>query len=139
VALIAIGAYLALPLAVLIVNRRIALRADEEGIMFGPSPSHPTGRSFYSVFVPWKDVKEIRLVKEPIRGRGTGGKFIRIVPRRRDDAASEQSLWLAYCRLDLERLAAVTAAHAPCVAIVDTRNANADPDAQSRSRWGFLK
>ena len=54
-------------------------------------------------------------------------------------AAAGQSLPLAYCRLDLERLAAVTATHAPRVAIVDTRNTDADPDAESRSRWGFLK
>jgi hypothetical protein len=73
VTLIAIGAYLALPIAVLVVSRRIAVRADEEGITFGPSPLHPTARRFYWVSVPWKDVKEIRLVKEPIRGGGTGG------------------------------------------------------------------
>jgi len=94
---------------------------------------------FSWVSVPWKDVKEIRLDKEPVRGEGTGGKFIRTVPRHRGKAAAEQSLWLAYCRLDLERLAAATAAHAPRVAIGDTRNIDADPDAESRSRWGFLK
>jgi hypothetical protein len=131
VTLIAIGAYLALLLAVLVVSRRTAFRADEEGVTLGPSPVHPTGRHFDWVSVPWKDVKEIRLVKEPIRGRGTGGKFIRTVPRRWGDAAAEQSLWLVYFRLDLERLAAITAAQAPRVAIVDTRNT--DP------RWGFLK
>ena len=101
------------------------------------------GRRFFWVSVPWNDVKEIRLDKEPIRGRGSGGKFIRTVPRHRGNASAGQSLRLAFCRLDVKRLAAVTAAHAPHVAIVDaigdTRNADADPDAERRNRWGLLQ
>jgi len=136
VILIAVGALLGLPLAGLVVTRRIAFRADQEGITFGPHPVLlAPGMRFSWVSVPWKDIEKISLYKEPVRGDGSGGKFIGTVPRRRGDAAAGQSLWLAYCRLDLERFAA--AAAAPRVAIVDTRST--DPDAGSRSRWGFLK
>jgi hypothetical protein len=141
-----LGVLMTAPLAFLIVTRRIAFRADREGITFGPQPvPFMPGRRFFWVSVRWDDVKEIRLDKEPIRGEGSGGKFVRIVPvpRHPGNAAAGQSLWLAFCRLDVKRLAAVTAAHAPHVAIVDAiggiHNADADPDTERRNRWGFLK
>jgi hypothetical protein len=69
-----LGVLMAAPLAFLIVSRRIAFRADREGITFGPQPvPFAPGRRFFWVSVPWKEVKEIRLDKEPIRGGGSGG------------------------------------------------------------------
>ena len=72
--LIGLGVLLGSPLAVLVVSHRIAFRADQEGITFGPHPiPFAPGRRFCWVSVPWKDVKEIRLVKEPF-GWGAGGE-----------------------------------------------------------------
>ncbi len=109
VILTAVGALLDLPLAGMIVTRRIAFRADQEGIIFGPHPVLlAPGSRFSRVSVPWKDIDKISLYKEPVKGDGSGGKFIGTVPRQPSDAAAEHSLWLAYCPLDLECLAAVT-------------------------------
>ncbi len=84
VILIAVGALLGLPLAGLVVTRRIAFRADQEGITFGPHPVLlAPGMRFSWVSVPWKDIEKISLYKEPVRGDGSGGKFIGTVPRRR--------------------------------------------------------
>src|SRR5258706_6325700 len=89
------------------------VRADQEGIIFGPHPVLlAPGSRFSRVSVPWKDIDKISLYKEPVKGDGSGGKFIGTVPRQPSDAAAEHSLWLAYCPLDLECLAAVTASAA---------------------------
>jgi hypothetical protein len=121
-------------------RRAVAFRADYEGITLGTVPSKlPFGRS--AVFVPWADVEQIILYRHK-----WGGVVLReercIGIRRREGApplprgneqapgcpvpgvAAGASRKVTGWRLDRERLAAVTAAVAPGIPIIEAGTAS---------------
>jgi len=120
---------------------RIAFRADVLGITLGASPLSLPGRDSSPVFIPWSDVERIVLYSGPkSRELGAGDRqWIGIqrrpgaprlprgngparrcpVPGLAEGATRQVVAW----RLDRERLAALTAAVAPSIPVID-----ADPD-----------
>jgi hypothetical protein len=127
--------------------RPVAFRADHAGITLGSDrllPRRP------AVFIPWADVE--RIVLYPGRKAAGFGDYLwasgeveYIGVQRRDGApalprGNKQAPWcpvpgvaagatrpIKNWRLDRERLAAVTAAVAPGIPVIDARN---DPDRQ---------
>jgi hypothetical protein len=118
-------------------GRRIAFRADPLGITLGASPLSWPGRDSSPVFIPWADVERIVLYSGP-RAREPGAKdrqWIGIqrrpsapqlprgngparrcpVPGLAEGATRQVIAW----RLDRERLAALTAAVAPRIPVID--------------------
>jgi hypothetical protein len=120
-----------------LARRVIAFRADYEGITLGAVPGKLTPRGRSAVFVPWADVQQIVLYPAYPRGRGGYSRARCIGIRCREGApalsqANEQAPGcpvpgvaaaatrrISGWRLDRERLAAVTAAVAPGIPIVD--------------------
>jgi hypothetical protein len=116
---------------------RIAFRADVLGITLGASPLNWPGRDSSPVFIPWSDVERIVLYSGPKSGelgagdrqcigiqrrsgaprlpRGNGPARRCPVPGLAEGATRQVVAW----RLDRERLAALTAAVAPCIPIID--------------------
>jgi hypothetical protein len=120
------------------IRRTTAFRADQAGITLGAVPDKLTVRRGSRLFIPWSDVE--RIILYPIhRGRGGHITVQCIGVQRRAAAAplrwgNEQApgcpvprvpAWatrmISGWRLDRDRLAAVTAALAPGVPILDTR------------------
>jgi hypothetical protein len=117
-------------------RRTTAFRADRAGITLGAVPDKLTVRRGSRLFIPWADVERIILYP---RRRGGRGMVQCIGVQRRAAAAplpwgNEQApgcpvpgvpAWatrpITGWRLDTGRLAAVTAAVAPGVPILDTR------------------
>jgi hypothetical protein len=117
-------------------RRTTAFRADQAGITLGAVPDKLTVRRGSRLSIPWADVERIILYP---RGRGGRGVVQCIGVQRRAAAAplpwgNEQApgcpvpgvpAWatrtISGWRLDTGRLAAVTAAVAPGVPILDTR------------------
>ena len=124
------------------VRHTTAFRADQAGITLGTVPDRLTVRRGSRLFIPWADVEAIVLY--PVHPRGHGGRAVVqcIGVQRRATAAplrwgNEQAPGCPVSRvpawatrmiigwqLDRSRLAAVTAAVAPAVPILDT---SADP------------
>jgi hypothetical protein len=122
-----------------VVRRVIAFRADYAGITLGAVPGKLTPRAGSAVFVPWADVEQIVLYPAYPRGRGGYSQARCIGIRRREGApalsrgneqapgcplpgvAAAVARRITGWRLDRERLAAVTAAVAPGITIVDAR------------------
>jgi hypothetical protein len=118
-------------------RRMIAFRADHAGITLGAAPGKLTSRHGSAVFVPWADVEQIILYPGYPHGRGGYAEVQCIGIQRRDGAAAlpqgnEQdphcpapgvatgvTRRISGWRLDRERLAAVTAAVAPGIHIID--------------------
>jgi len=120
---------------------RIAFRADVLGITLGASPLSLPGRDSSPVFIPWSDVERIVLYSGPKSRelgasdrqwigiqrrpgaprlpRGNGPARRCPVPGLAEGATRQVVAW----RLDRERLAALTAAVAPSIPVID-----ADPD-----------
>ena len=120
------------------VRGTTAFRADQAGITLGTVPDRLTVRRGSRLFIPWADVE--RIILYPVHPRGRGGQAV--VPcigvQRRASAeplrwGNEQApgcpvpgvpAWatrmITGWRLDRSRLAAVTAAVAPDVPILDT-------------------
>jgi hypothetical protein len=119
-----------------VVRRVIAFRADYAGITLGAVPGKLTRRDS-AVFVPWTDVDQIVLYPAYPRGRGGYARARCIGIRRREGApalsqgeeqapgcpvpgvAAAAARRITGWRLDRERLAAVTAAVAPGIPIVE--------------------
>jgi len=117
------------------VRRTTAFRADEAGIALGAVPDKLTVRRGSPLFIPWADVE--RIVLYPVHPRGRGAVQCIGVQRR---ATAEPLPWgnepapgspvprvpawatrtITGWRLDRSRLAAVMAAVAPGVPILDT-------------------
>jgi hypothetical protein len=120
-----------------VARRVIAFRADYAGITLGAVPGKLTPRRDSAVFVPWADVDQIVLYPAYPRGRGRYSQTRCIGIRRRvgaqalsqgDDqapgcpvpgVAAAATRRITGWRLDRERLAAVTAAVAPAISILD--------------------
>jgi hypothetical protein len=124
-------------------GRRIAFRADPLGITLGADPLSWPGRDSSPVFISWSDVERIVLYSGPKSGElGAGGRQCIGIQRRpgaprlpggngparrcpvpglAEGATRQVVAW----RLDRERLAALTAAVAPGIPVID-----ADPDAE---------
>jgi hypothetical protein len=120
------------------VRRTTAFRADQAGITLGTVPDKLTVRRGSRLFIPWADVE--RIILYPVHPRGRGGRAavqsIGVQRRARAEPlrwGNEQApgcpvprvpVWatrtITGWRLDRARLAAVTAAVAPDVAILDT-------------------
>lgn len=120
------------------VRRTTAFRADQAGITLGTVPDRLTVRRGSRLFIPWADAE--RIVLYPVRPPGrSGGAPVQCVGIQRRAAAeplrwgNEQApgcpvprvpVWATRMirgwRLDRARLAAVTAAVAPGVTILDT-------------------
>jgi len=134
-----------IPAVLAVALRPVAFRADHAGITLGSDrllPRRP------AVFIPWVDVE--RIVLYPGRKAAGFGDYLwasaeveYIGVQRRDGApalarGNKQAPWcpvpgvaagatrpIKNWRLDRERLAAVTAAVAPGISVIDARN---DPD-----------
>jgi hypothetical protein len=120
------------------VRRTTAFRADQAGITLGTVPDKLTVRRGSRLFIPWQDVERIILYQVHPRGRGGRAVVQCIGIQRRATAqplrwGNEQApgcpvprvpAWatrmITGWRLDRARLAAVTAAVAPDVPILDT-------------------
>jgi hypothetical protein len=118
------------------VRRTTAFRADEAGVTLGAVPDKLTVRRGSRLFIPWADVE--RIVLYPVRPRGSGATVRCVGVQRRATAAPLRwgnepapgcpvprvPAWatrvITGWRLDRDRLAAVTAAVAPTVTILDT-------------------
>jgi hypothetical protein len=98
-----IAAITALPAVIGPATRRIAFRADQAGITLGADlrDSWPFRRD-RAVFVPWADVEQVIIYPRPGYPAGS-------------PARQPVSGW----RLDRDRLAAVTAAVAPGIPVID--------------------
>lgn len=118
------------------VRRAVAFHTDYAGITLGAVPG-PLGSRAAKVFVPWADVEQIVLYQERPGGRARSAQVPCIGIRRRAGApplakgdkpapgcpvpgvAADASRRITGWRLDRDRLAAVTAAVAPGVPVVD--------------------
>lgn len=127
----------AIPAVLARARRPVALRADHAGITLGSErllPRRP------AVFIPWADIEQI-ILYPGYTSSGNQAQYIG-VQRREDTPAlpygNEQAPWcpvpgvatgatqrIKNWRLDRERLAAVTAAVAPGIAVIEAGN---DPD-----------
>jgi hypothetical protein len=130
----ALPALLAIPTVLAMALHPVAFRADHAGVTLGAVrvlPSQP------AVFIPWADIEQIVLYQA-----GSGRKAVECVGvQRREGApalpygnkwapgcsvagvAAGAARRMTYWRLDRERLAAVTAAVAPGIPIVEAREA----------------
>jgi len=118
-------------------RRAVAFRADHAGITLGAVPGKLPPRRGSAVFVPWADVEQIVFYPAHPRGRGGYARARCVGIRRREGAPalSHGNEQAADCpvpgiaagatrritgwHLDRERLAAVTAAVAPGISIID--------------------
>jgi hypothetical protein len=135
---IALSVILALPWLIGPASRMIAFRADHAGITLGADPAGWPLRRVPATFVPWADVAQIAVYPLYPRARGRYAMVPCIKIQRRHEApplprGAEPALAcqspgavagahrrIASWRLDRERLAAVVAAVAPGIPIVDT-------------------
>lgn len=142
---IALSVVLALPWLAGPASRMIAFRADYAGITLGADPAGWPFRRIPAVFVHWTDVEQIILYPLYPRARGRYALAQGIGIRRRPGAlalppgnepdssrrvpgvAAWATRSIITWRLDRERLAAITAAVAPGVPVID---ASAGPPAQ---------
>jgi hypothetical protein len=132
--------------AVDLARRTIAFRADKAGISLGAVPDKLTVRRGSPLFIPWTDVKGIVLYRSSPQAKGNHAPVPCIGVQRREDATpllwgNEQApgcpvpgvpTWatrrIIGWRLDHGKLAAVVAAVAPGVTILDTTAPVAGPD-----------
>lgn len=125
------------PCLAAVASRRIAFRADALGITFGAEPLSWPGRDSSPVFIPWSDVERIVLYPGP-KSRELGARDRQCIGiQRRPDAprlprgnrparrcpvpglAEGATRQVVAWRLDRERLAALTAAVAPGIPVID--------------------
>jgi hypothetical protein len=117
-------------------RRMIAFRADYEGITLGAAPGRLVGRG-QALFIPWADAEKIILYPAEPGAQGRDGRVRCIGVQRREGSpavpgGNEQALGcpvpgvaagtsrkITGWRLDRERLAAVTAAVAPGIPVVE--------------------
>jgi hypothetical protein len=131
----ALAVLFAMPGVIALGRRMIAFRADYAGITLGIVPDNLPALRNSAVFIPWTDVERIILYPDYPGGQGASARVQRIAVQRREGALSQGNEQAPGCpvtgvttgatrritgwRLDRERLAAVTAAVAPGIPIVD--------------------
>jgi hypothetical protein len=144
----AIAVLLAMPGLIAMARRKTAFRADYAGITLGALPDNPAFRRGSPVFIPWADVEQIILYpsspSEPDapariqyiavqRREGTAAPppdAVTPAPGRATPAAHKITGW----QLDRERFAAVAAAMAPGVPIVEA-STGPSPGAPNGPAW----
>jgi hypothetical protein len=128
-----LGVVFAMPGVIAICRRMIAFRADYAGITLGDMPTSLAALRSPAMFIPWNEVERIILYRARPRGPDAqaastaevpGAGVQGIVVERRDGATvvpgpTRTARKITGWRLDRERFAAVTAAVAPAVRIVD--------------------
>jgi hypothetical protein len=147
----AFGVILAMPGVIAMARRRIAFRADPTGITLGTVPDNMPALRHPAVFVPWAEIERVILyLARPAGPRGRGcAQVTRIAVERRAGPAefARASKLIPGCpepattlrptrrvtgwRLNRERLAAVSAAVAPEIPIVEA-SMEVSPDADRR-------
>ena len=134
---LAIFALITVPCVLAVASRKIAFRADQAGITLGADPLNWPFRHVSAVFVPWADAEGIVLYRGP-QSRGWGARGVPCIgvqlrqgapalsggnqPARRcpvPGVAAGAARPITAWRLDRERLAALTAAVAPAIPIID--------------------
>ena len=116
----------AMPAAITMARRMIAFRADYGGITLGVMPTSLAALHRPAIFIPWAEVEKIILYRAgPHAWRGNP-QVQSISVQRRDETASPATATAsrAACtitgwKLNCERLAAVTAAVAPSIPVID--------------------
>jgi hypothetical protein len=131
----AIAVVLAAPDVVAATRRVIAFRADYAGITLGATPDNWTFFRRPATFIPWAEIGQITLYSAGPGVPERSGAVDRIVLHHPDPVTAAQPgaaprtvRRITGWRLDCQRLAAVTAAVAPGVPIIDA-SAGSDPDA----------
>ena len=117
---IACGGLFIVPYAILLASRPFVFRADRAGITLGPEL--PT-LQFSSGVIPWAEIETVSLYKRVGLSNQRGkspGIYIEIVLKGNEPGAIWATRRFNTWRLDRQRLAAVTSAAAPDIAIVDT-------------------
>jgi hypothetical protein len=129
-------ALITVPCLVAVASRKIAFRADQAGITLGADPLNWPFRHASAVLIPWADAERIVLYHGPqSRGWSANGPCIGIQRRLGAPALSRGNKQARRCpvpgvaagaarpvtawRLDRDRLAALTAAVAPAIPIID--------------------
>ena len=125
-ALSVLGVVAAAPGVIAIACRMIAFRADYAGITLGDLPTSLAALRSPATFIPWAEVDKIIVYPAGPPARGTPAPVQGIAVQRRDGvaapvpgAATRTVRKIAGWRLDRDRLAAVTAAVAPGIPVVD--------------------
>jgi hypothetical protein len=147
---IALSLILVLPWLIGPAARMVAFRADPAGITLGTDPVGWPLRRVPAVFVHWADIEQIILYPLYPRARSRYADVQCIGIRRRQGAwalpegghpgpgraapgrADALTRKIITWRLDRDRLAAVAAAVAPCVPIIDARGGPAEQTAPDR-------
>ncbi len=135
----AVGVLIAIPAVLALARRPVALRADHAGITLGSTGNPGSPRQLLGhrpgVFVPWADVEQIILYTGYHGGAGDPVPCLGIRRREGAPALPSGNEQAPFCpvpgvaagatrpvkgwRLDRERLAAITAAVAPGIPIVE--------------------
>jgi hypothetical protein len=149
---IALSVVLALPWLIGPASRMIALRADYAGITLGADPAGWPLRRIPAVFVHWADVEQIILYPLYPRARGRHALVRCIGIRRRQGApalprgnepdpsrpvpgvAAGATRRITTWRLDRERLAAIIAAVAPGIPVIDASSAGPNPSSEASAQ-----
>jgi hypothetical protein len=137
----AVAVVLAVPGVVAAARRMTAFRADYAGITLGATPDNWTFFRRPAAFIPWAEIGQITLYSAGPNVPKRSGVVDRIVLHR-DAAATAQpgaalrtARGITGWRLDCQRLAAVAAAVAPGVAIIDaSANSNLDGERPGPAR-----
>ena len=134
-ALIAVAVLPAIQVLLALALPRVAFRADHAGITLGSDWQLPRPRA---VFIPWADVEKI-ILYSGYTSRGTQVQYVGVqrregappMPRGNEEVrvsrypvsglAAGATLRIKGWRLDREQLAAVTAAVAPGILVIDAR------------------
>jgi len=130
----AIAMVLAAPGVVAAARRMIAFRADYAGITLGATPDNWTFFRRPATFIPWAEIGQITLYSAGPSVPERSAVVDRIVLHRDAGTAAQPGAALMTARritgwrLDGQRLAAVTAAVAPGVPVIDA-SADSSPDA----------
>jgi len=116
----------AMPAVITIARRMIAFRADYGGITLGVMPTSLAALHRPAIFIPWAEVEKIILYRAGSpRWRGNPPVQSISVQRREQTAlpvtgaASRAACTITGWKLNRERLAAVTAAVAPSIPVID--------------------
>jgi hypothetical protein len=129
----AIAVLLAMPALIAMARRKTAFRADYAGITLGTLPDNLASLRGSPVFIPWADVEQIILYPPGPAETDAPARIQYIAVQRREEAAppppdgaipapgraTPAAHKITGWRLDRERFAAVAAAVAPGVPIVE--------------------